>query len=220
MPSKLTKASLVAAPLRTSAGRTAARRAARRAPLVSKPLKTSGGRRLGGGLARRQARRTARRTAPPAVAATGAFAAGVALTLYLDPQSGHRRRKMTAQKLGKLVRRTERATEHAATGAAAQAHAAAERAAHPQSSQAPPADDTTLARKVETEIFRPADAPKGSVVVDAYDGVVGLRGQVDTQEMIDRLVDGAAAIPGVRRVENLLHLPGTPAPDPPFTGGV
>ena len=38
-------------------------------------------------------------------------------------------------------------------------------------------DDATLAHKVETELFRPADAPKGQVSVNVNDGVVELRGE-------------------------------------------
>jgi osmotically-inducible protein OsmY len=88
---------------------------------------------------------------------------------------------------------------------------AAERALHPQSRQSPPADDITLAHKVETEIFRPADAPKGTVNVNAVDGVVFLRGTA-TSEQITELESKVRAIPGVKDVRNLLHVPGTPAP--------
>jgi osmotically-inducible protein OsmY len=68
----------------------------------------------------------------------------------------------------------------------------------------------TLARKVETELFRPADAPKATVNVNAVDGVVFLRGTAPTPEQITALERKARAIPGVREVENLLHPPGTP----------
>ena len=65
---------------------------------------------------------------------------------------------------------------------------------------------------METEIFRPADAPKGSVNVNAQDGVVYLRGEIADQGWIDRLVSDASKVDGVRRVENLLHRPGETAP--------
>ena len=73
-------------------------------------------------------------------------------------------------------------------------------------------DDVTLTRKVETEIFRAADAPKGSVDVNVADGVVYLRGEVKRPEGIKELERLARTIPEVRGVENLLHLPKTPAP--------
>jgi osmotically-inducible protein OsmY len=42
--------------------------------------------------------------------------------------------------------------------------------------------------------------------------VVVLRGEVADSAMSERLEHGARAIPGVWEVENLLHLPGEPAP--------
>jgi osmotically-inducible protein OsmY len=66
-------------------------------------------------------------------------------------------------------------------------------------------DDVTLARKVESELFRPADAPKGSVSVNVNDGVVELRGELSDQAKIDELGDNARKIDGVKDVRNLLH---------------
>jgi hypothetical protein len=73
-------------------------------------------------------------------------------------------------------------------------------------------DDVTLARKVESEIFRPANAPKGKVDVNAVDGVVWLRGEVKNQAQVESIEAAVRAIPEVEGVENLLHLPKTPAP--------
>ena len=73
-------------------------------------------------------------------------------------------------------------------------------------------DDATLAHKVETVLFRPDDVPKGKINVNVEYGKVVLRGEADTQEMIDDLVRRAKEIEGVERVESLLHLPGEPAP--------
>ena len=78
-------------------------------------------------------------------------------------------------------------------------------------------DDVTLVRKVETEIFRSAEAPKGSVSVNAENGVVFLRGVVEEREWIDRLGADAGKVGGVKEVRNLLHLPGTEAPVAPAT---
>jgi len=71
-------------------------------------------------------------------------------------------------------------------------------------------DDVTLTRKVESELFRPADAPKGSVSVNVQYGVVELRGQVERPEEIDGLARAAARVHGVKDVHNLLHTPGSP----------
>jgi osmotically-inducible protein OsmY len=66
-------------------------------------------------------------------------------------------------------------------------------------------DDVTLARKVETELFRPADVPKGAISVNVNDGVVELRGELPDQEQIDELGKTARKVSGVKDVRNLLH---------------
>ena len=73
-------------------------------------------------------------------------------------------------------------------------------------------DDATLKSKVESTLFRPADAPKSSVSISVVNGVVQLRGQVKNPDQVKSLEAQAKAIPEVRDVQNLLHLPGTPAP--------
>ena len=72
----------------------------------------------------------------------------------------------------------------------------------------------TLARKVETEIFRDAEVPKGQINVNAEDGVVFLRGEVQP-DLIEDLAAKARDVQGVLGVENLLHAPGQEAPAKP-----
>jgi osmotically-inducible protein OsmY len=76
----------------------------------------------------------------------------------------------------------------------------------------PEMDDQTLKNKVETVLFRDADAPKDSVNVGVVDGVVELRGEVIRPEIKKALEAQARSVPEVRDVRNLLHLPKTPAP--------
>ena len=73
-------------------------------------------------------------------------------------------------------------------------------------------DDVTLARQVESELFREDKTPKGQISVNAANGVVQLRGEVEQPELIDELVQRAHSVRGVREVESLLHLPGEAAP--------
>jgi osmotically-inducible protein OsmY len=70
----------------------------------------------------------------------------------------------------------------------------------------------TLAHRVESELFRRVEVPKGQIDINAEDGAVFLRGVVERAEDIARIEEAARRIPGVRDVENLLHMPGTPAP--------
>jgi hypothetical protein len=98
--------------------------------------------------------------------------------------------------------------------AAQQQEAPEQRAAKQRrSSQQPkPLDDVTITRKVETEIFRGTKVAKGKISVNTADGVVWLRGEAKNPEQVKELEAKAKAIPEVKRVENLLHLPKTPAP--------
>ncbi len=58
-------------------------------------------------------------------------------------------------------------------------------------------------------LFRNRDVPKGQINVNAENGVVYLRGEAPTAELIDELVERARKIQGVHDVESLLHLPPT-----------
>ena len=73
-------------------------------------------------------------------------------------------------------------------------------------------DDWTLKAKVESELFRDEHEVKGAVNVNAQEGVVQLRGELPSQDLIEALVARTRKIHGVKDVENLLHVPGTEAP--------
>ena len=138
---------------------------------------------------------------------------GAGLMFFFDPQQGNRRRKMFVDRAGGFFRRGARKTARAGRGVAAEAYGVTQKVAHVREEEKD-LDDVTLTRKVETEIFRDADAPKGQVDVNVVDGVVYLRGEVQ-EDMIKDLEDAARKVSGVRGVENLLHTPGTPAPTTP-----
>jgi osmotically-inducible protein OsmY len=65
---------------------------------------------------------------------------------------------------------------------------------------------------VETEIFRDDDVPKGQINVNAENGKVVLRGEVEKPALIKDLEKRTKNVQGVREVENLLHVPGSKAP--------
>ena len=76
-----------------------------------------------------------------------------------------------------------------------------------------PVDDLTLKDRVESEIFRSPDLPKGQINFDVESAVVTVRGQVDNALQIAKIEKAVLKVPGVRGVENLLHVDGTPAPN-------
>ncbi len=73
-------------------------------------------------------------------------------------------------------------------------------------------DDATLKDKVESELFRDEHEVKGAINVNAQEGIVQLRGELPSQDLIDALVERTGKIQGVRDVENLLHTPGAEVP--------
>jgi osmotically-inducible protein OsmY len=141
-----------------------------------------------------------------------AGAIGAAVAFFFDPQNGKRRRKMTVDRIAAFFRRRARESARLARGVEAEAHGVSQKVQHRKEEPKPQPDDTTLARTVETEIFRDADVPKGQINVNVQRGIVQLRGEVPQPEMIHDLGERARHIAGVLEVENLLHLPGTPAP--------
>jgi hypothetical protein len=148
-----------------------------------------------------------------AVAAACGMTLGALLAYFLDPKAGRRRRHTARDGAMSRVRRGERRATARARRAEAHAVGIARRtlnAARPRDRE--PFDDVTLARKVESELYRRARVPKGHISINAEDGFVFLRGVMERQEDIERIEVATRQIAGVREVENLIHLPGTPAP--------
>ena len=114
---------------------------------------------------------------------------GAALKYFLDPQTGGARRAKVRDRVLGLLQK-----QRGGQGA-------------PEGSFDDP-DDTTLARKVESEIFRDSEVSKGQVNVNAEDGVVILRGEVERPELSADLEEKTRKVSGVKGVENLLHTPG------------
>jgi osmotically-inducible protein OsmY len=137
-------------------------------------------------------------------------ALGGALAFFFDPQSGARRRNVARDRVLAFFRRSARRSQAIPQAA----YAAKQKVTHLRE-EPKEFDDVTLARKVETEIFRAADAPKGQVNVNAVDGVVELRGEVQRPELVNELEERTRKVQGVREVRNLLHTPGTAAPTAP-----
>ena len=136
---------------------------------------------------------------------------GAALAYLFDPQGGRRRRAVLRDRTAAVVRRSGRRTVGAGRAVAAEAYGVSQKVQHLRE-EPKDYDDATLAQKVQSEIFRDPDVPKGQINVNAEDGVVVLRGEVERPELMEELVARTRKVQGVRDVQNLLHLPGTPAP--------
>jgi BON domain len=133
---------------------------------------------------------------------------GAALTYFFDPQSGPRRRAMARDRVVAFFRRHG---QDVGGTVQAEAKGLVNKAAHLKEARKADPDDATLTRKVESEIFRDPDVPKGQIDVNAENGIVILRGEVERPELITDLEKTTRSVQGVKDVENLLHVPGAEA---------
>ena len=79
----------------------------------------------------------------------------------------------------------------------------------------PGMDDTTLTRKVESEIFRLSGVAKGKIDVNAAGGVVWIRGEAKTPALM-RIQLAASRCRSVRQARTAAHA----APHPPSVAAV
>jgi hypothetical protein len=129
-------------------------------------------------------------------------AIGIVWGRLFDPSSGRRRRAMIRDRTGAFFRRGGRKAGRFGS----HARGLAKRATHLRE-KPKDYDDATLADKIKSEIFRPADVPKGQININVQNGVVQLRGEIPQPELIEELEEQVRRIHGVRDVENLLHPP-------------
>jgi gas vesicle protein len=140
------------------------------------------------------------------------FALGVgvgAVASYLgDPDRGATRRTQLQQKVRSKAK-------DVGDQAVDQARDATQRAvgsaidAVPEVSQP---SDAVLLERVRSEAIGPSSVPTAQLVTTVVDGVVELRGRVDTLPQREELLAAVAAVSGVKEVRDLTHLPDEPAP--------
>lgn len=136
--------------------------------------------------------------------------AGYIAAYFLDPERGRSRRAEVAQRLGHARREANRMAERTTTIAADRAQGIKSRVL--SRADKGETDDLTLLDRVESEVFRDPAIPKGDINVMVVDGKAVLRGQV-AEPQIGAIEAAVRKVVGVRDVENLLHTPGTPAPN-------
>ncbi len=144
----------------------------------------------------------------------GILGIGAGVMYLFDPDRGRSRRTQLVSHLEGVVRRRVRRTttetkQHAhylegrLKGVVARARG--EGRYHPES-------DVDL-REHLRQVIHSLPVPTSDVTVDAVAGKATLRGQVRSSEEQAEIRKAVAAVPGVREVEDFLHLPGTVAPN-------
>jgi hypothetical protein len=136
---------------------------------------------------------------------------GAATAFLFDPDRGRSRRAKLADQTAALLRDVSSNVQRGSRYVGSTLQGKAEALRHAGTGAQTP-NDATLATRIESELFRDPDVPKGDININVEQGIVVLRGQVADPAMSERLEKAARSIPGVWEVENLLHLPGEPAP--------
>jgi hypothetical protein len=138
-----------------------------------------------------------------------AGAAGAGLAYAFDPARGRRRRAELKDRGRAALRRQMRAVERQASYGKGRAEGTMHRLRHPKPHV--PEDDLTLADKIRSEVLGKVDGPH--LTIDVNERVVTLRGQVADDQTVQDVEREVRGTPGVVDVVNLLHTPGTPAPN-------
>jgi hypothetical protein len=144
-----------------------------------------------------------------AAQAVAAGAAGAVASFFLDPASGKRRRHVAFDRATAFIRHRAADADRQARYVAGHAKGVKHKVgANGETRDPGRLNDPALARKVESEIFRGEDVPKGSINVNAENGVIYLRGEVTESDQIEQLGEAARKVDGVSEVKNLLHASG------------
>lgn len=137
---------------------------------------------------------------------------GAVLMYFLDPKQGNRRRKMTAQQVVASFHHTRDQLVRRGRATNAQLYGYWQQLTHLKPAEKPTPNDETVTQRVRSQVLRNPALHHHRININTQHGVVFLRGEVDTPEQMRHLEKEIRHIPGVRGVQNLLHLPHTPAP--------
>jgi hypothetical protein len=136
--------------------------------------------------------------------------AGYMAAYFLDPEQGRARRAEVVRKLGGVGLEANRMAQRTTVLATDKASGVKSRVLSRTGSG--PTDDLTILDRVESEVFADPTIPKGDINVMVVEGKAVLRGQV-SETQIGAIEAAVRKVVGVKDVENLLHVPGTPAPN-------
>ena len=152
--------------------------------------------------------------------------AGAAVAYYFHPVEGiARRRRLRAQIDTLLSRRPARRDamtpmpENVAPTPAMTPPIPEAPVVRPTEPDSMPEDqpDAIIAEKVRQRLQERSDLETSHLMIDVVRGVAYLRGDLHDRSRFDDIVDVTGSVPGVRRVQSLLHLPETETISRPTT---
>jgi hypothetical protein len=152
--------------------------------------------------------------------------AGAAVAYFFDPVAGSARRRRLRERIatllpGRAIGPVERppTPENVAPVSVRPAASVTEAVVRPTEAESPPEDrtDAAIAGTVRQRLKERSDIQTGNLMIDVVQGVAYLRGTLPDQAKFDEIVDLTGAVPGVRRVQSLLHLPESETINKPTT---
>lgn len=142
--------------------------------------------------------------------------AGAAVAYFFDPVAGSARRRRLRERMatllpGRAIGPVERppTPENVAPASVRPAASITEAVVRPTGAEPLPEDrtDAAIAGTVRQRLQERSDIQTGNLMIDVVQGVAYLRGTLPDQGKFDEIVDLTGSVPGVRRVQSLLHLP-------------
>jgi hypothetical protein len=152
------------------------------------------------------------KTARPLRRILGALGGGIVLEFFLDPRMGRTRRTRVASRVAGLARKEARMMNRMARRTGATAHGIKQKVIHRHEVEKT-YDDATLQQKIKSQVLGRQGRAKIPISVDVTGGVATLRGECESGTQMRRIEAEVKATQGVRDVVNLMHRPGTPAPN-------
>lgn len=136
---------------------------------------------------------------------------GAVIAYFGDPDRGRSRRTRGKDRAGAALRRLRRQAQRRSRHALADLEGKVERLTHAR--MAAPADDRALVDRVKSQVLSAPPFAGLDLLVEAVNGVITLRGEVDSPSSMAGLERKIASVPGVVDVHSLVHGHGTPAPN-------
>jgi hypothetical protein len=147
------------------------------------------------------------------VVAAFAMTVGAGFAMLFDPAAGRRRRARSRDKAAKAWHQGSKRTARSGRRAMSFARGQSQRTMHAVQSHHYDNSDLVVLDRIESTVFRDPDLPKGQLNIDVVHGRAVIRGAVTSPYWIREVERRVREVPGVERVENLMHMMGTEAPN-------
>jgi osmotically-inducible protein OsmY len=134
--------------------------------------------------------------------------AGAAFAYLFDPIAGSARRSRIRERVAAFTRR--RAVSEGMPPLPVDMVSAPTKEADPVTREDRPNSDAAIADRIRMKVQGRPDLETGGLVLEVLRGVAFLRGNLKDRAQIDEVVDLTGAVPGVQKVQNLIHLPESP----------